>query len=80
MAKKHFMMYYKQGTGTYIITEPMPWSRENRGLFLNYDFTPNNRPTTNYIEDFLINNYGFTRVFENDEITLIQNLNFDNDL
>lgn len=23
MAKKHFMMYYKQGTGTYIITEPM---------------------------------------------------------
>jgi hypothetical protein len=26
MAAKHFMIYYGQGTGTYIVTEPRPLS------------------------------------------------------
>jgi hypothetical protein len=26
MAAKHFMIYYGQGTRTYIVTEPRPWS------------------------------------------------------
>ncbi len=55
---KHFIFYYKQGTGTYIITEPRPWSRENQHHFPNYDFI-GNFPTTDVIENFLMVNYGF---------------------
>lgn len=55
---KHFICYYKQGTGTYIITEPRPWAKENQHLFPAYDFI-NNIPTTNAVEDFLIENYNF---------------------
>ena len=33
MASKHFMIYYNNGTGTYFVTEPMPWAKENRAFF-----------------------------------------------
>jgi len=33
MAAKHFMFYYKRGTGTFVVTEPRPWARENQNLF-----------------------------------------------
>jgi hypothetical protein len=72
---KHFMIYYVKGTGTYIVTEPRPWARENQNLFPNYTFQAKDYPTTNFIEDWLIENRNFVRVFENDEIVLIQNLN-----
>lgn len=75
MAAKHFMIYYGIGTGTYIVTEPRPWARENQNLFPNFTFQPNNHPTTNFIEDWLIENRDFVRVFVNDEIIVIQNLN-----
>jgi hypothetical protein len=74
MAKKHFMMYYKKGTGTYITTEPRPWARENQNLFPNFNFIDNS-PTTNLIENFLINEYNFIRVYDDEDITLIQNTN-----
>jgi hypothetical protein len=63
MAAKHFMIYYGTGTGTYIVTEPRPWARENQNLFPNFTFQPNNHPTTNFIEDWLIENRNFVRVF-----------------
>jgi hypothetical protein len=75
MAAKHFMIYYGIGTGTYIVTEPRPWARENQNLFPNFTFEPNNHPTTNFIEDWLIENRNFVRVFVNDDIIVIQNLN-----
>jgi hypothetical protein len=75
MAAKHFMIYYGIGTGTYIVTEPRPWARENQNLFPNFTFQPNNHPTTNFIEDWLIENRNFVRVFVNDDIIVIQNLN-----
>lgn len=74
MARKHFMIYYKNGTGTYIVTEPRPWSRENQNLFPNFDFT-DNFPTTDFIENLLINNHDFQRVYDDDYLTLIQNTN-----
>ena len=74
MAKKHFMIYYKKGTGTYIITEPRPWSRENQNLFDNFNFIDNS-PTTNFIENLLIDEYNFIRVYDDEDITLIQNTN-----
>jgi hypothetical protein len=43
MAAKHFMMYYKRGTGTFIITEPLPWARENQELFPDYNFIDRNQ-------------------------------------
>lgn len=75
MAAKHFMIYYGQGTGTYIITEPRPWARDNQNLFPNFTFQSDNHPTTKFIEDWLIENRDFDRVFENDNIVVIQNLN-----
>ena len=36
MAAKHFIMYYQKGAGTYIITEPRPWARENKDLGRNH--------------------------------------------
>lgn len=61
MAKKHFIIYYKQGTGTYIITEPKPWSRENQHYFSDYDFI-NNSPTTNTIIKYLKVNFNFITI------------------
>jgi hypothetical protein len=40
MAAKHFMIYYQKGSGTYVVTEPRPWARENQHHFPNYNFQP----------------------------------------
>lgn len=74
MAKKHFMIYYQKGSGTFVVTEPRPWARENLNLFEEFDFN-NNQPTTNYIENFLIQNYGFELMLNDDNVRLIQNVN-----
>jgi hypothetical protein len=73
MAAKHFMMYYHRGTGTFIVTEPRPWSKENQNFFPEYDFV-RQYPTTNLVETRLINEFGFRRVVQNDDVVLIQNL------
>jgi len=70
---KHFMIYYKRGTGTYVVTEPRPWARENQGHFPQYDFI-NNHPTTDDVENWLINNSHFQAVINTPEIVVIQNL------
>ena len=79
MARKHFMIYYKKGTGTYLVTEPRPWSKENQNLFPDFNFI-DSFPTTNNIENVLINQYNFVRVFEDENVTLIQNSNSNLDL
>jgi hypothetical protein len=73
MKDKHFIIYYKQGTGTYVVTEPLPWSRENQQYFQNYDFI-NNHPNTVTVEQFLINNYGFVQN-NYPNVTVLVNLN-----
>lgn len=78
MAKKHFMIYYSKGSGTYVVTEPRPWARENQNLFPGYTFQPNNHPTTDEIEKWLINNRNFQRVVSNSFVSLI--VNFDPNL
>lgn len=80
MAAKHFMIYYKQGTGTYIVTEPRPWARENQHHFPDYTFQSDDCPITNVIEAWLINNKNFQRVVDNDSISLIQNVDPNLDL
>ena len=75
MANKHFIIYYKNSTGTYIVTEPRPWARENQNLFPGFDFT-NITPTTNMIIKWLIENRGFQKqIFEESGIVVISNLN-----
>jgi hypothetical protein len=74
MAAKHFMVYYQRGTGTFIVTEPRPWAKENRHVFPVYNFI-NQIPTTNSVERRLIEDYGFRKVIENEEIVLVQSLN-----
>ena len=72
---KQFIIYYKQGTGTYVVTEPRPWARENQGHFPDYDFTQDNHPTSEVIRNYLIENFGFIQNPNgNDEINLIYNL------
>jgi hypothetical protein len=73
MAAKHFMMYYKRGTGTFVVTEPRPWAKENQTLFPDYDFIER-VPTTNTVEQLLINQYDFQKVVENEDVVLIQNV------
>lgn len=73
MAAKHFMMYYKRGTGTFVLTEPRPWAKENQILFPDYDFIER-VPTTNTVEQLFINQYGFQKVLENEDVVLIQNV------
>jgi hypothetical protein len=74
MAAKHFMIYYHRGTGTFVVTEPRPWARENPHHFPNYTFQPNNHPTTDVLEAWLIGNRNFQRVVDNDDVSLIQNV------
>jgi hypothetical protein len=73
MAAKHFMMYYKRVTATFVLTEPRPWAKENQTLFPDYDFIQR-VPTTNAVEQLLINQYDFQKVIENEDVVLIQNL------
>ena len=80
MAAKHFMIYYQKGSGTYVVTEPRPWARENQHNFPNYTFQPNNHPTTDIVEAWLIDNRNFQRVVDNDFVSLIQNVDPDLDL
>jgi hypothetical protein len=71
---KHFMLYYAKGTGSYVVTEPRPWARENRHYFPQFDFI-NSHPTTNDVETFLIQHHGFHIGHTNNpDISLIQNL------
>ena len=67
------MIFYQRGTGTFVVTEPRLWAKENQNLFPEYDFV-GRFPTTNAVETRLINEYGFRRVVRNDDIVLIQNL------
>lgn len=80
MAAKHFMIYYHRGTGTYVVTEPRPWARENQHHFPNYTFQPNNHPTTDAVEAWLIENRNFQRVVDNDFVSLIHNVDPDLEL
>lgn len=70
---KHFMIYYKRGTGTYVVTEPRPWARENQQFFPQYDLV-NSHPTTNDVENWLINNRQFQPIVNTPDIVVIQNL------
>lgn len=74
MAAKHFMIYYQRGTGTYVVTEPRPWARENKKYFQNFTFIKSDHPTTNEIEDWLIDNKNFQKVIDTSDIVVIQNL------
>lgn len=79
MAAQHFIMFYKNGTGTFIITEPRPWARENRHFFPEFDFVESH-PTTKFIEEWLMKHKGFEKVLSTNQVVLIQNLNLNIDL
>lgn len=76
MNNKHFIIYYKTGTGTFVVTEPRPWSRENQQYFPHHDFNAVWAPTTEVINQFLIDQFNFIRQDYNDRnITVLFNLN-----
>jgi len=75
------MIYYKKGTGSYVISEPRPWARENQHYFPHYSFLGNNHPTTEVVEELLINTKGFKRGFFNyPTVEVIYNLDPNIDL
>ncbi|SHJ56285.1 hypothetical protein [Flavobacterium haoranii] len=74
MARKHFMIYYQKGSGTYVVTEPMPWARENKELFVDFDFN-SKKPTSEVIEKLLIEKFNFKIMVDDNKVKLIQNLN-----
>lgn len=73
MAAKHFIIYYQKGAGTYIVTEPRPWARENKKHFPTHDFITNH-PTVAKIEKVLIESFHFKKVVNTKDIVLIQNV------
>jgi hypothetical protein len=73
MSAKVFIIYYKLGTGTFVTTEPRPWSKENAGYFPTFNFI-DTFPTTNQIVTFLQTNFGFIpSPFNNNDIKLFYN-------
>lgn len=73
MAAKHFLIYYHRGAGTFVVTEPRPWARENQVHFPTYDFIANH-PNVETIERFLIEQRNFQRVVNTPDFVLIQNV------
>ena len=74
MAAKHFMIYYHRGTGTYVVTEPRPWARENQHHFPNFTFEADSHPITDYIENWLVENRSFQKVVDTPTFVVVQNL------
>ncbi len=74
MDAKHFVIYYQRGAGTFVVTEPRPWARENQHHFPNFTFQPNNHPTPIEIEKWLIDNRNFRKVVNTADIVVVQNL------
>jgi hypothetical protein len=73
---KHFLIYYKRGTGTFIVTEPLPWARENQAHFPNYNFT-SRVPTTNGICEYLVKEYKFKKQVDKSGVKAYTNLDPD---
>jgi hypothetical protein len=57
-SQKHFVIYYHIGTGTYVVTSPRAWARENSHLFPDIDFNVNH-PTTGAICKLLRQDFSF---------------------
>ncbi|HCY82128.1 MAG TPA: hypothetical protein DHV22_11255 [Xanthomarina gelatinilytica] len=69
--KKHFLIFYSYNALAKI--SPRKWARYNQQLFPQYGFTCNeDHPTTNQIINFIVANYDFKRV-ENNEIVIHYN-------
>ena len=67
------MIYFCKSAGTFVVTEPLPWARQNQEYFLEFDFT-NNKPRTEDVNLWLQNNRNFLR--ENYEgVVVLYNLN-----
>jgi hypothetical protein len=72
---KHFMIYYKSGTGTFVVTEPRPWARENQRYFPDHDFS-SGAPRTKEVNQVLIERFNFVRQdYDGQNITVLFNLN-----
>ncbi|GAO42321.1 hypothetical protein FPE01S_01_13350 [Flavihumibacter petaseus NBRC 106054] len=70
------MIYYKRGTGTFIVTEPKPWAHENQKHFPEYSFNDGDVPTVDEIETYLIKNYNFKLEADKiNKISVLFNLN-----
>lgn len=71
---KIFLIFYANGTGSYVVTEPMPWARENKHHFKSFNFI-DKKPTSNVICKYLVDNFQFKKVVDNSGITTFVNLN-----
>jgi hypothetical protein len=69
---KSFIIYYKRGTGTFVVTEPRPWARDNQDRFPNHNFQTT-QPTTVEVESYLKDNFQFAEGHSDDNIRVIYN-------
>ena len=66
--RKHFIIF--NNGGVLSATTPKDWARAHRELFPNYNFIgAGNTPIVDVIENYLVNNEGFSSI-ENDEIVI----------
>lgn len=60
MNNKHYLIFFCKSAGTYVVTEPLPWSRHNQHHFPQFDFV-NTKPRTEDINLWLEENRNFIR-------------------
>ncbi len=73
MNSKRYIIYYCKSAGTFVVTEPLPWSKQNQQHFPKFDFI-NSKPRTEDVNLWLQNNRNFLR--ENYEgVVVLYNLN-----
>ena len=71
MPNRKFYIEY-QNSGNIVCQRIKRWADENRSVFPEYGFTNSQSdfPTTNYIANRLIRNFGFTQVSINNDVIL----------
>lgn len=73
MNRKHFIIYYHDNK--LIQTTPKNWARNNKKEFPKHNFEDSdNTPTTEAIENYLINQYGF-KILADSELVICYKLN-----
>ena len=74
MNRRHFLIYYDNRTLEITKTTPRTWPKANQAHFPGFLFINGNHPTVDFIENYLTENYQFTRL-EYEDFVVVYNFN-----
>lgn len=67
--RNHYVIYFEKDQ--IITTTPKDWARLNEDKFPSYNFSEK-MPTTDEISAFIVKNYGYTRIENENRVITIQ--------